>query len=98
METVRTHRVGTLTAGLSFITFGVLFLLHLFINVISYDLIFKLWPFIIIGLGIELLLSNFTNKSIIYDKAAVVLVFLITFFAMGMAGADVFIQNIRFIN
>ena len=55
METVRTHRVGTLTAGLSFITFGVLFLLHLFINAISYDLIFKLWPFIIIGLGIELL-------------------------------------------
>lgn len=98
METVRTHRVGTLTAGLSFITFGVLFLLHLFINAISYDLIFKLWPFIIIGLGIELLLSNFTNKSIIYDKAAVVLVFLITFFAMGMAGADLFIQNIRFIN
>lgn len=98
METVRTHRVGTLTAGFSFITFGVLFLLHLFINAISYDLIFKLWPFIIIGLGIELLLSNFTNKSIIYDKAAVVLVFLITFFAMGMAGADLFIQNIRFIN
>ena len=98
METVRTHRVGTLTAGLSFITFGVLFLLHLFINAISYDLIFKLWPFIIIGLGIELLLSNFTNISIIYDKAAVVLVFLITFFAMGMAGADLFIQNIRFIN
>ena len=49
METVRTHRVGSITTGFAFIAFGVLFLLHLFLSVISYDVIFKLWPLILIG-------------------------------------------------
>ena len=93
METVRIHRVGTITAGISFIVFGIMFLLHLFINAFSYDLIFKLWPFIIIGLGTEILLSTFTDRRIIYDKAAVVLVFFMTFFAMSMAGADLFFKH-----
>ena len=88
METVRTHRVGTITTGLSLIAFGVMFVLHMFLNVISYDLIFKLWPVILIGLGVELLLSNFAKDKIVYDKAAIFLMFVMALFAMGMAGAD----------
>ena len=42
----------------------------------------------IIGLGIELLISNFLTDKIIYDKAAIFLMIVIAFFAMGMAGAD----------
>ena len=42
METVRTHRVGSITTGFAFIAFGVMFILHLFLSVISYDVIFKL--------------------------------------------------------
>ena len=88
METVRTHRVGTITTGLSLIAFGVLFALHLFMNVISYDLIYKLWPVILIGLGVEVLFSVFAKDKIIYDKGAICLMFVIAFFAMGMAGMD----------
>ena len=88
METVRTHRVGTITTGLSLIAFGVMFVLHMFLNVLSYDLIFKLWPVILIGLGVELLLSNFIKDKIVYDKAAILLMFVMALFAMGMAGAD----------
>ena len=88
METVRTHRVGTITTGLSLIAFGVMFVIHMFLNVLSYDLIFKLWPVILIGLGVELLLSNFIKDKIVYDKAAIFLMFVMALFAMGMAGAD----------
>lgn len=95
METIRTHRVGTITTGISLIAFGVMFLLHLFVNTISYDLIFKLWPVVLIGLGIEILLSSFSSEKIIYDKAAVVLMFFVAFFAMGMAGMDQIIHQFQ---
>ena len=95
METVRTHRVGTITTGLSFIAFGVMFVLHLFMNIISYDLIFKLWPFILIGIGVEVLVSTFSKNKVVYDKAAIVLMFFLAFFAMSMAGADLFIQYFK---
>ncbi len=92
METVRIHRVGTITTGLSFIAFGLMFILHLFMNAVSYDLIFKLWPMILIGLGVEVLISNFKTDSIVYDKAAILLMFILALFAMCMAGADMMFQ------
>ena len=88
METIRTHRVGTITTGLSLIAFGVMFVLHLFMNAISYEMIFKLWPMILIGLGVEVLFTNFIKDKIIYDKAAILLIFVVAIFAMGMAGMD----------
>lgn len=86
---VRVHRVGSVTTGLSMIGFGVLFLVHLFWGAVSYDLIFSLWPLMLIGLGIELLLSNFSARKIVYDKGAIVLLLLMTMLALGMAVADV---------
>lgn len=87
-NSIRTHRVGTITTGSSMIVFGILFLLHLLGNIISYRLIFSLWPIMLIGLGTELLISNFRAKQIIYDKAAVFLLIGMTFFVMAMAAAD----------
>ena len=95
MENIRTHRVGTITTGISLIAFGIMFLLHLFVDSISYELIFNLWPVIMIGLGIEVLLSSFSKEKIIYDKAAVILMFFVAFFAMSMAGADMFMIQLK---
>lgn len=89
---VRTHRVGSITAGLSMIVFGVLFILHLFIGSLDYTLIFRLWPLMIIGLGLELLISNYKSETVVYDKPAVTLLFITTLFAMSMAGADILMQ------
>ncbi len=89
LQTYRIHRVGTITAGMSMIAFGVLLLLHTFFEMISYKMIFSLWPFMLIGLGLELLLSNFSEKRIVYDKAAVFILVFMTFFVMAMAAADV---------
>lgn len=86
---VRTHRVGSLTAGLGMILFGVLFMLHLLIDTISYTVIFSLWPMVLIGLGIEIFLSNFSERKLVYDKGAVFLLIFMALFAMLMAFVDV---------
>lgn len=92
---IRVHRVGSVTAGLSMISFGILFLLHLLLNIISYDLIFNLWPLMLIGLGIELLISSFSERKMIYDKGAVVILLLMAVLAVGMAAADVCVELSR---
>ncbi|RKM60517.1 hypothetical protein D6855_07350 [Butyrivibrio sp. CB08] len=89
---LRTHRVGSITAGLSMIIFGALFILHLFIGNLDYSLIFKCWPFMIIGLGLELLISNFKTDQLVYDKAAVAMMILTAILATGMAGADMLME------
>lgn len=89
VTTYRTHRVGSITAGLTLIVFGALFLFHSLFDFVSYDAIFSLWPVILIGLGIELLLSTCMEKKIVYDKAAVVLMIVMMFFAIGMAVTDI---------
>lgn len=84
------HRVGTITLGGMLITFGVLFLLRIFIADLSYQLIFRLWPVIFIFLGCEILMANFKQKmeKLIYDKTAIALIIVLSFFAMGMAITD----------
>jgi hypothetical protein len=91
----RTHRVGSVTTGLSLITFGILFVVHMFTGIMSYEMIFRLWPFMIIGLGVELLISNYLTDKIVYDKAAIFLMIMTSFFAMCMAGADLFFQYFK---
>ncbi|MCR5671677.1 MAG: hypothetical protein K6G10_11785 [Butyrivibrio sp.] len=93
-NTIRVHRVGSLTAGISLIVFGIAFILHLFANLVSYEMIFRLWPFIIIGMGVELLVSNMKTEKIVYDKGSIVLLILMAFFAMTMAGADWVMLNL----
>jgi len=88
VTTYRSHRVGSVTAGLSMVGFGVMFLLHLFFDLVEYRMMFSLWPVMLILLGLELLLSNFSKRKIVYDKAAIFLLILMTFFTMGMAVAD----------
>ena len=87
VTTYRSHRVGSITAGLSMVGYGVMFLLHLMFDMVDYRMMFSLWPVMLILLGLELLLSNFFKK-IVYDKAAIFLLILMTFFAMGMGVAD----------
>ena len=89
---VRTHRVGAFTSGFCMVGFGVMLLLHNFMDVMDYEMILGLWPLILIGMGIELLLSNVMKSKIVYDKAAIVLLFVMTLLVMVLAGADVCIE------
>jgi UDP-N-acetylmuramyl pentapeptide phosphotransferase/UDP-N-acetylglucosamine-1-phosphate transferase len=86
----KTHRVGTITLGGMLIVFGILFLLRLFFVGITYELIFRLWPIIFLFLGGEVLIANFRQKDekMVYDKTAIVILVILSFFAMGMAVVD----------
>ena len=88
-NTVRTHRVGAFTSGFCMIGFGILLLLHNILDIMTYEQVLGLWPIILIGMGVELLLSNLFNSKIVYDNAAIVLLFVMAFLVMILAGADV---------
>lgn len=89
----RIHRIGSVTAGASMIIFGALFLLHMLTDRISYRMIFRFWPVMVIGLGIELLLSVIFPKKHIYDTGAVFLLVIMSLFSFAMAGAELFLTH-----
>ena len=91
--TYRTHRVGSVTSGLSMVGFGIMLLLHSLLGIMNYEMIFSMSPLILIGMGIELLLSNFWERKIVYDKAAVFLLIIMTLFVMSMAVVDVWMKE-----
>lgn len=94
----RTHRVGTITLGGMLMSFGLLFLLRIFFDTLSYNIIFQLWPIIFIFLGLEILIANFRQKetTLIYDKTAFALIIILSFFAMGMSIVEFIISHIDY--
>lgn len=92
---MRTRRVGSLTCGTLLILFGVLFILHMLIPAVTFTFIFKLWPLILIFLGIEILLSNIrkTEQKLTYDTGAIFLVIILAFFSLGMGVAEFCISH-----
>ncbi|WP_051197868.1 LiaF transmembrane domain-containing protein [Butyrivibrio sp. MB2005] len=85
---VRIHRVGTITTGLCFVGFGILFILHTAFNLFTYEWILTMWPLILIALGIEILLSNKYYQNFVYDKAGAFMIIIMGLFSMMMAFAD----------
>lgn len=103
METgrnIRVHRVGTVTFGVLMILFGVLFLAHIFLPWLNYEWIVRLWPLLFIFLGTEVLAGNHKASKaaegetvkFVYDKTAILLTMVLTFFAMALAMMDYAIQ------
>jgi UDP-N-acetylmuramyl pentapeptide phosphotransferase/UDP-N-acetylglucosamine-1-phosphate transferase len=93
----KTHRVGTITLGGMLVTFGILFLLRIFLTGLSFEVIFKLWPIIFIFLGGEILIANFQQKEekLVYDKTAFALIIILSFFAMGMSIVEFIMDNVN---
>ena len=94
---MRTRRVGSITCGILMIFFGILFMVHMFYPPLSLEIIMRLWPLILIGLGGELIASNIHRKEdqeevLKYDKGAVFLVFLLTGFAVIMGMVEYFMS------
>lgn len=83
---IRGRRVGTFTTGIVMVIFGIMFLLRLINPSINYVLIASMWPLILVLLGIEIIIAYLINKEEImkYDFSAIILIILLSFFAMGM--------------
>lgn len=84
----RRHKVGTITLGIILVIFGSVFLAHIFIPSLTYDIIWRLWPCAMISLGLEVLISSIRSEKAEYDGWGIFLTFLITVFSMGMAGME----------
>lgn len=91
------RRVGTFTAGIVLVLFGILFLLHLNFTNLNISIIVSLWPIILIFLGIEIIAAYLINKEekIRYDAGAIALIIILAFFAMGMAGTEFVINHLE---
>ena len=87
---MKERRIGTFTLGTMLVVYGILFVVNIFTDKLSYGMIFRFWPILLIMLGIEILVGLYSKEKakFIYDKGAIVLLILVAFFAMGMAGAD----------
>ncbi len=93
---IKGRRVGTFTTGIVLIMFGIMFLLRLIYPSINYLLIASLWPLVLIFLGIEIILAYLINKEQIikYDFGAIVLIVILSFFAMGIGCMEYIITHI----
>lgn len=101
-QTIRIHRVGSLTFGIVLIVSGILFLLQLFFPSLDYEIIRHFWPLILIMLGVEVLLGsakkNFEIRGengqileenrVVYDGVAIILTAVLTIFTMLMGLID----------
>ncbi|MCH5249574.1 MAG: DUF4097 family beta strand repeat protein [Lachnospiraceae bacterium] len=91
-ELCHTRRVGSFTCGLMLVLYGILFMVHIIQPKLRYNLIFEMWPLILIFLGVEILISctgrNQEKKKYVYDFAAVILIFIVAFFAMIMSAVS----------
>ena len=83
----KNRRVGTLSAGISLVVFGMLYLLHMVIPAITFRLIASLWPAVLILLGIEMILAYIINKEdrMRYDAGSVILILVLAIFSICMA-------------
>lgn len=92
---LKRRRVGTLTAGITLIVFGLLFLGRIVIPTLDYTFIMSLWPLVLLFLGIEVIISYGVNKEekMQYDGAAIVLVIFMALFAMVMGGAEFVMEH-----
>lgn len=88
----RIRRVGSVTFGITLVCYGILFLLHIFMPMLKYNMIFKCWPVIFILLGGEILIENYRCKTkewkMVYDFAAILMLGAMLLFAMVMAVID----------
>lgn len=92
---IKGRRVGTLTAGIVLVIFGIIFLLRTFMPAFNISWIISFWPVVLILLGIEIIAAYAINKEekMQYDFAAIMLVIILSFFAMGMGGIEFLMKN-----
>lgn len=88
-EEYRIHRVGSITCGVVLVAAGILYLLATFWKTIPLELVFHLWPVILILLGLEILLSRvLSGERMQYDKTAIWIMVMMILFSMFLACVD----------
>ena len=91
----KVRRVGTFTAGIVLVMFGIVFFIRTLMPKVNFSWIISMWPLILIMLGAEVLTAYMKNRNeeLQYDFAAILLVIMLSFFAMGMGGVELLISH-----
>ena len=89
------RRAGTLTAGVTLVVFGVLFLVSRITDNFDFSFIMSLWPVVLIFLGLEVIGAYLFNsdEKIRYDGWAIVLIMVMCGFSFAMAAAEFLVRN-----
>lgn len=94
---MRTHRVGTITFGVTLIACGVLFLISQFSHAFSLETVLSFWPVVLIALGVEVLvgyaITHSGKATFKFDWLGMVFTALTVLFSMGMAFCYVIITH-----
>ena len=90
---MKSRKIGVLTLGVSLIAFGVLYLLRVFMPGWDYLTVLRFWPFVLVLLGAEVLLSALLPRKegeppAKVDALSIVLLFVTLFMACGLAAAE----------
>src|SRR5690554_1259403 len=91
---VRQWRVGTISMGLTLLVIGIVLLIGSFGGSLALSNILKLWPIILITLGLEMVLTDtwVTIKGIrisfTYDGLSIFLVLLLVFVSSGLVALE----------
>lgn len=106
-QTIRIHRVGSVTFGVVLVSMGVLSFMHMIFPRLEYNMVVRLWPAIFIVLGLEVLLGSrhktydvldeegkvIEQEKTVYDFAAIFLIMALVIFAMVLAAAEISYMN-----
>jgi len=96
---MKSRKIGVLTLGVSLIAFGALYLLRVFMPGWDYLTVLRFWPFVLILLGVEVLLSALLPRPegqppARVDALSVILLFITLFLACGLAAAEFALQQL----
>ncbi len=95
---MQVRRVGTFTTGIALIAFGILLGISAFVKTFDLTIIFKLWPFVVLSFGVEVLVFAFTNREekFRYDGASIFLLVFVVLSSMGMAVVERVLQMVQY--
>jgi len=96
---MKSRKIGVLTLGVALVAFGLLYLLRVFVPGWNYLTVLRFWPFVLILLGAEVLLSAFWPRKegeapAKVDALSIVLLFVTLFMACGLAAAEFALEQL----
>ena len=97
---MKSRKIGVLTMGLTLVAFGVLFLLRTFIPEWDHISVMRFWPVVLIGLGLEVLITALIPQKegqprAKVDALSIVVLFLTLFLAFGLAAGQFVVEQIN---
>ncbi len=111
--TIRVHRLGSVTFGVVLVLLGALFMIHLILPALNFMMVFRLWPVVLILLGVEVLRGSryktyevvgrdgqvVEQCKVVYDIPAIILTGCALFMTLGLAWIDwLYVNQISYIN